>query len=57
MGQKMRGCPVENPLSGAAGLPARDMGTYLRHYFFLFILDMNIILGAGAIPWQNGGMR
>jgi hypothetical protein len=56
MGQKLRGCPVENLVSGAPCSLARDMGTYRRHYFFLFILDMNIILGAGAIPRQNGGI-
>ncbi len=56
MGQKKRGCPVENPVSGAPYSPARDMGTYLRHYFFLYILDMNIILWTGAFLSRNGGI-
>ena len=56
MGQKKRGCPVEKPLLEAAYSSVRDMGTFLRHYFFLYILDMNITLWFGEIPHTNGGM-
>ena len=56
MGQKIRGCPVENPMSEAACSPVRDMGTSLLQYFFLFILDMNITLWFGEISHTNGGM-
>ena len=55
MGQKKRGCPVEKPLLEAAYSSVRDMGTFLRHYFFLYILDMNITLVSDPFPHRRGG--
>ena len=52
----LRGCRHRKPASAKATYLHGDMATYLRPYFFLFILDMNIILGAGPIPRQNGGI-
>ena len=55
MRQKNRVCLHQNPLSAKATLKLGDMETYLRHYFFLYILDMNITLVDGPLPCRRGG--
>ncbi len=56
MRQFLRGCRHRQAVSAKAIPLLGDMATLLRHYLFLYILDMNITLWFGEISHTNGGI-
>ena len=56
MGQKMSGCPAENPVSAKANPHARDIETSVPHFFFFSFIDMIIKLANATITHRKGGM-
>jgi len=55
MRQKFRVCLHQNPFPAKAKPLLGDMETFPRHYFFLYILDMNITLVSDSFPHLRGG--